>query len=111
MPRRNLARGVVDCYGTSGILDVVSIAQEYFSILFLSETRAFYRVLSEIENHRDDLHELFDTLGEIDALQAIASCRDWPPYYGRRLCYSALIDVDDMFHHCCGRLFPIRSRL
>ena len=84
----------------SGILDVVSIAQEYFSILFLSETRAFHRVLSEIENHRDDLHELFDTLGEIDALQAIASFRDGLPYYCKPTFVSPprSIDVDDMFH-------------
>ena len=84
----------------SGILDFVSIAQEYFSILFLNETRAFHRILAHMESHRNDLHELFDTLGEIDALQAIASFRDGLPYYCKPTFISLppSIDLHDVFH-------------
>lgn len=52
------------------------IINEYLNIFFLFEVRAFYSAASEINNRIDELRELYIILGEIDALQSIASYRE-----------------------------------
>ena len=49
---------------------------EYINIFFLQEVRSFYATISEVEKHINVLQEMYLTLGEIDALQSIASYRD-----------------------------------
>ena len=48
---------------------------EYFNIFFLLEVRAFYDTTDELNKHILELRELYLTLGEIDALQSVASYR------------------------------------
>ncbi|MDD4230777.1 MAG: hypothetical protein PHG45_05290 [Dehalococcoidales bacterium] len=48
---------------------------EYLNIFFLLEVRAFYNTADEISRHIHDLRELYLTLGELDALQSVASYR------------------------------------
>src|SRR5271157_644911 len=45
-------------------------------ILFLSEVRAYYSVIKEIRKCRQSLQCIFETLGELDSLQAVASFRE-----------------------------------
>ena len=49
---------------------------EYLSIFFLLEVRAFYDISDELKKHILELRELYLTLGEIDALQSVASYRE-----------------------------------
>ena len=60
---------------------LLGAALQYSSIFFLSEVRGFYRALDFIEENRDDLQRLFLAIGELDALQSIASYRISLPYY------------------------------
>jgi DNA mismatch repair ATPase MutS len=48
---------------------------EYISIFFLLEVRAFCDTSDELNKHITELRELYLTLGELDALQSVASYR------------------------------------
>ena len=54
---------------------------EYISIFFLLEVRAFYDTSDELNKHIAELRELYLTLGELDALQSVASYRVSLPAY------------------------------
>ena len=58
---------------------------QYFSIFFLAEVRGFYRALEFIEKNRSDLRRLFLAIGELDALQSVASYRTSLAYYSEPL--------------------------
>lgn len=45
--------------------------------VFLIEERKFFSSISDIKKYRDDLKELYRNLGELDALMAVASFREW----------------------------------
>jgi len=49
---------------------------EYLSIFFLLEVRAYYDTTDELKKHIPELRELYLILGEIDALQSVASYRE-----------------------------------
>jgi hypothetical protein len=54
---------------------------EYINIFFLLEIRAFYAAADEIAKHTPELRDLYQTIGEIDALQSAASYRASLPGY------------------------------
>ncbi len=51
------------------------IVFEYLNIFFLLEVRAFYSATDEINRQISELQELYLILGELDALQSVASYR------------------------------------
>ena len=55
--------------------DLLGALTEYIYIAFLVEERAFYAVIDEINRCREELKELYLTLGEIDAIISAASYR------------------------------------
>ena len=57
------------------------LAEQYFTIFLLAEVRGFYRALEFIEDNREVLQELFMSVGEVDALQSVASYRVSLEYY------------------------------
>lgn len=83
-----------------GAFELVDLLQEHLSIFFLVEVRGFYSVLKEIRKHRADLQGLFHTLGELDALQAIASYREGLGSYCKPefTTDGLLLEVDGAFH-------------
>jgi len=60
---------------------MLNVGLQYITILFLSEVRGFYRVLDFIAKKRGELQDFVLSLGEIDALQSIASYRESLPYF------------------------------
>ncbi len=58
-----------------GGADLLQSVYEYVSILFLLEVRNYHGVLGRLAACRDDLRRLFRLVGEVDALQSIASWR------------------------------------
>lgn len=58
-----------------GFADMVEVFYEYLNIFFLLEIRAFYGTANELAHHLPELRELYEVLGELDALQSIASYR------------------------------------
>ena len=83
-----------------GAFEFVDLLQEHLSIFFLVEVRAFYSVLKEIRKHRAHLQGLFQTIGELDALQAIASYREGLGSYCKPefTTDGLLLEVDGAFH-------------
>jgi DNA mismatch repair ATPase MutS len=45
--------------------------------VFLIEERKFFSSINDIKRYREDLKELYKTLGELDALMSVASFREW----------------------------------
>lgn len=62
--------------GSADPIDATTgIILEYINIFFLLEVRSFYAVAAEISKNDLILQDMYQTLGEIDALQSIASYR------------------------------------
>lgn len=59
----------------SGGSDLLQSVYEYVAIFFLLEVRNYYGVLGQLTERRDDLRRLFRLVGEVDALQSVASWR------------------------------------
>lgn len=55
--------------------------QQYFTILFLAEVRGFYRALEFIDENRETVQSLFLSIGDLDAMQSVASYRASLKYY------------------------------
>jgi len=83
-----------------GAFDIVDLVQEHVSILFLIEVRGFYAVLDQLRIHRAELQGLFCALGELDALQAMASFRDGLETYCKPEFATdrRLLEVDGAYH-------------
>lgn len=60
---------------------LMGMALQYHSIFLLAEIRGFYRALDFIGQNRDALQTLFLAVGELDALQSVASYRTSLNYY------------------------------
>ncbi|HHX02434.1 MAG TPA: hypothetical protein GX739_07200 [Firmicutes bacterium] len=54
---------------------------QYVSILFLLDVRGFERTVALIRRHRAALLAIYEWIGEMDALQAVASYRESLTYY------------------------------
>ena len=61
--------------------DILDLMATHISVYFLIETRTFFAVLEKVEKHIDELRSLYLLLGELDALQAIASFRLDLPFF------------------------------
>jgi hypothetical protein len=88
--------------------ELIDLLQEHVSILFLVEVRAFQTVLGVIREHQDDLRGMFHTLGELDALQAIASFRNGvdcfcKPEFTKG---SLRLDVESIYHPLVNSAVP-----
>jgi hypothetical protein len=52
-----------------------SYLYEYLNIIFLIEVRAFYSVLGALEKYKNQLKQIFTTIGFVDSMIAVASYR------------------------------------
>lgn len=53
----------------------------YLKILFHVDLIKFYSMLKSVDGHEEDIDDMFAAMGELDALIAIASFREFLPYY------------------------------
>lgn len=65
-----------------GQIEGLDSIMEYFNIAFLVKERAYFSVANEINNHKDELKEIYILLGELEALISVASFRE---QYGEKL--------------------------
>jgi len=61
------------------IADLLGLLYEYASAYFLVEVRTFHSLLDEVRRKKSDLQAIFRLVGEVDALQAVASFREGLP--------------------------------
>lgn len=67
--------------GTLGRLQGIDMAVDYFNILFLSSERSYFKIAQYIINNRQEILNVYESLGEIDALISIASYESSAPKY------------------------------
>ena len=67
--------------GLESVDPILGSLLEYVSILFLLDVRGFERAVAMIRKDRDALLTMYGWIGELDALQAVASFRESLPYY------------------------------
>jgi len=56
--------------------DIGTLLYAHVDIYFLREVRIFYAVLDEINTHKEELRLIYRLIGELDALQSVASYRE-----------------------------------
>jgi ABC-type multidrug transport system fused ATPase/permease subunit len=61
--------------------DLATLVYAHIDIYFLREVRIFYSVLDKIHAHRKELMVVYRLIGELDALQSVASFREGLPDY------------------------------
>lgn len=58
-----------------------SFVISYLKILFLVDFIKFYSMLKHVDGHEKEIEDMFEAMGELDALIAMASFREYLPYY------------------------------
>jgi hypothetical protein len=61
--------------------DLALLVYAHIDIYFLRNVRIFHAVMKEMNRHRDELQAIYTLIGELDALQSIASYRAGLPAY------------------------------
>jgi hypothetical protein len=61
--------------------DIATLLYAHLDIYFLRTVRTYHAVMALMDRHRGELKSLYMTLGELDALQSIASYREGLPAY------------------------------
>jgi DNA mismatch repair ATPase MutS len=56
--------------------DIATLVYAHIDIYFLREVRIFYSVLDEIHAHHEEIKKVYRLIGELDALQSVASYRE-----------------------------------
>ena len=56
--------------------DIGTLIYAHLDIYFLMNVRIFHAVMEETNRHRDELQTIYSLLGELDALQSVASYRE-----------------------------------
>lgn len=79
---------------------------QYIQILFLVEIRSFYGALREIKDQIEALRDIYDIVGMLDALQAVASFRKGLDYVEPRFTSSRCLQVVDIRHPLLSNPVP-----
>jgi DNA mismatch repair ATPase MutS len=80
--------------------DIATLLYAHIDIYFLREVRIFYSVLDEIHAHHKELRLIYRLIGELDAMQSVASYREGltgyavPDFSNEEL----LLDIKDAKH-------------
>jgi DNA mismatch repair ATPase MutS len=88
--------------------DIVTLLYAHLDIYFLREVRIFYSVLDEIRAHHEELRSLYRLIGELDAMQSVASYREGltgytvPDFSNEEL----LLDIKDAKHPLLPKAVP-----
>lgn len=91
---------LVNAKGTEG--DIMSVLYTYFNVFFVLDFIQFYSILKDLQKKQNELETLTETLGILDTMIAIASYREYLPYYAvPRFSddkHAAFMDVKDLYH-------------
>lgn len=105
---KSFQRGAFLMASASGIQDGIEMMiLSYVKIMFQVDLIKFYSMLKKIEGYEPDIEELFLAMGELDALIAAASFREYLPYYcipqfreqkERRREEQVFVEMEDLYH-------------
>lgn len=90
---------------SKGIDDWMTVLLTYINSFFLLDFIEFYGALKEYDGHQKEIEELIEQLGILDSAIAVASFREYLPFYavpefvdGKR----ASMEVKDLYHPLIG---------
>lgn len=79
---QNFRRGAWLVASTNSVQDgLEAFVISYLKILFMVDMIKFYSMLKYVDGHEQEIEDMFAAMGELDALIAIASFREFLPYY------------------------------
>ena len=77
----------------------------YLKIIFMVDFIKFYSMLKHVDGHEDEIEDMFEAMGELDAMIAIASFREFLPFWCQPRLISrenyntqVTLQVQDMYH-------------
>lgn len=85
-------------------IDIFNAAFDYINMFFLNELRTYYSSAEEIKNNIDHLRQIYLIIGEIDALQSVASYRKYlkkycePVFIQDNRKMKSFITAQDIYH-------------
>jgi DNA mismatch repair ATPase MutS len=80
---------------------------EYWRILSLTDIRNYNKLILAITKHKDDFHDLYKTLGEVDLAVCVLSWRKSLPYCTVPVFHDVnRIDIEDAYHPLLGDPVP-----
>ena len=101
-------RGAFLVTSTNGMQDgLEAFVLSYLKIMFQVDMIKFYSMLKGVYGHEKDIDTLFTVMGELDALIAVASFREYLPYYSipklrenqeRRSGEQVFVSMKDLYH-------------
>ncbi|MGL5750979.1 MAG: MutS-related protein [Paraclostridium sp.] len=100
---KHIKRKVIDTGGNNMISDM-NVFSEYMNIIFLSELVVYEKVKKTIIKNKEDFKAIYEYVGTIDALIAIASFRDSLDFYTKpvlsksHLKYENHLEFKDIYH-------------
>ena len=91
---------LVTAKGTEG--DIAGVLYSYINSFFMLDFIQFYSILRVLRQNQQELETLTETLGILDTMIAVASYREYLPYY----CipkfsdqkHAAFMDVENLYH-------------
>lgn len=79
---KGFRRGAFLVSSSSALQDgLEAFVLSYLKVMFHVDMIKFYSMLRFVEGHEEDVEDLFAAMGELDALIAVASFREYLPYY------------------------------
>ncbi len=88
----------------------------YLKILFHVDLIKFYSMVKFVDGHEEDIEDMFEAMGELDALIAIASFREYLPYYclpelKERMGGQVTCTIENMYHPMIADPVPNSIRI
>ncbi len=65
----------------SSLNDLLAVLIEYLNMFFLFDVITYFRSVSTLLHHQDEIHEIYKAVGKLDALLSVASYLQDVPYY------------------------------
>lgn len=102
---KKFRRGAYLVSATTSIQDgIETIFISYLKLLFNVDFIKFYSMLKQVTGHEKEIDDLFTAMGELDAMIAIASFREFLPYYCEPILKKRdgneqiSMEISDMYH-------------
>lgn len=104
---KGFRRGAFLVASTSSIQDgLEAFVISYLKIMFQVDLIKFYSMLKSVYGHEQEIDDLFTAIGELDALIAVASFREYLPYYSlpelredkERRDSHVFLEMQDLYH-------------
>ncbi|HLP15235.1 MAG TPA: hypothetical protein VK470_03190, partial [Bacteroidota bacterium] len=78
--------------------EMAALAIEYLNMFFLFDIVAYYRSADTLLKHREEMHEVFKLVANLDAAAAVASYCEEIPYYATPVFHDKGIGFLDLYH-------------